>query len=113
MKKLLIFLILSFGSLLMGELWAAERRANRAVLLESGIPVIDVTLPIVDDSSVGGLIMLFEAACATAGWLRGVSPAVWSRTEGGGQMARGLLGQSGFETEASRVLAREAGSAKD
>lgn len=92
----------------LGELLDAERRATRAALLNAGVPVIDVEIPMVDAESIGGLLMLFEAACACTGWAMGIDPFDQPGVEAGKRMAFGLLGRDGYDADAQQVLAREA-----
>lgn len=92
----------------LAELLQVERRATRAALLNAGVPVIDVSMPCVDEESLGALFVLFEAACACTGIVMGVNPFDQPGVEDGKHIARGLLGQPGYEEAAARVLAREA-----
>lgn len=92
----------------LGEVLAAELRATRAMLLDAGVPVIDVGLGTVDASHVGGLFVLLEAACACTGLAMGVNPFDEPGIEAGKRMAAGLLGRPGYESDADRVLMREA-----
>jgi len=91
----------------LGELFAAERRGTRATLLDAGVPVLDIGLPMVDEERLGGLLLLLEAACACAGLLLGVNPFDQPGVEAAKRMTMGLLGRSGYEADAERVLARE------
>ncbi len=91
----------------LGELFAAERRATRAALLDAGVPVLDISLPCVDEESLGGLLMLLEAGCAAAGILTGVNPFNQPGIEAGKRMTMGLLGRQGYEGDAQRVRSRE------
>ncbi|MBI3179519.1 MAG: glucose-6-phosphate isomerase, partial [Deltaproteobacteria bacterium] len=91
----------------LGEVLAAERRATRAALLDAGVPVIDVTLPVIDEASLGGLLMLLEAACALTGMVLGINPFDQPGVEAGKRMALGLLGQPGYDQDVARVHARE------
>ncbi len=92
----------------LSELLAAERRATRAALLDAGVPVLDIELPVIDEALLGGLLLMLEAACATAGMLIGVNPFNQPGIEVGKRMTMGLLGRAGYEQDADRVRAREA-----
>jgi glucose-6-phosphate isomerase len=92
----------------LSELLDAERRATRAALLSAGVPVVDVRISQVDEASVGGMLMLFEAACALAGTVMGINPFDQPGVEAGKRMALGLLGRDGYEQDAENVLSREA-----
>ncbi len=91
----------------LGDVLAAERRATRAALLDAGVPVIDVTLPVIDEPTLGGLLMLLEAACALTGIALGINPFDQPGVEAGKRMALGLLGRPGYDQDVARVLARE------
>lgn len=92
----------------LSEVLAAELRATRAMLLDAGVPVIDVGMDTVDAAHVGGLFVLLEAACACTGLTMGINPFDEPGIEAGKRMAAGLLGRPGYESDADRVLMREA-----
>ena len=91
----------------LGDLLAAERRGTRAALLASGLPVIDIKLERADEAALGGLLMLFQAACALMGTAMGIEPFDQPGVEAGKRMAFGLMGRAGYESEAEAVTARE------
>jgi len=92
----------------LGEVLSASFRATRAALLDSGVPVLHVTLPTLDPHTVGGLLILLEAACACTGIMMGINPFDQPGVEAGKRMALGLLGRPGYDNEVERVVAREA-----
>jgi len=92
----------------LSEVLAAEMRATRAMLLDAGVPVLDIGLDQVDESHIGGLFVLLEAACACTGYTMGINPFDEPGIEAGKRMAAGLLGRAGYERDADRVLKREA-----
>jgi glucose-6-phosphate isomerase len=92
----------------LSELLDAERRATRAALLDAGVPVLDIRIEALTAQTVGGLILLLEAACANAGLLLGINPFDQPGVEAGKKMALGLLGREGFAQYAELVEAREA-----
>jgi len=91
----------------LAELFDAERRGTRAALLDAGVPVLDIALPMVDEQSFGGFLLLLEAACACAGLLMGVNPFDQPGVEAGKRMTMGLLGRAGYGDDAASVAARE------
>jgi glucose-6-phosphate isomerase len=91
----------------LSTVFAAQRRATRAALLEAGVPVIDVELPQIDEAAVGGLLVLFEAAAATAGLMLNIDPFSQPGVQAQRQMALGLLGHDEHLGAVARVLARE------
>ncbi|MBI5509215.1 MAG: glucose-6-phosphate isomerase [Deltaproteobacteria bacterium] len=92
----------------LSDLLHAERRGTRAALLDAGVPVIDVQVPVLDEAGFGGLLLLFEAACATAGIVMGINPFDQPGIEASKRMALGLLGKVGYDAEVARVARREA-----
>ena len=92
----------------LSEVMQAELRATRAVLLDAGVPVIDVGLDLVDAAHVGGLFVLLEAACACTGFTMGINPFDEPGIDAVKRMAAGLLGRPGYERDADGVLMREA-----
>jgi glucose-6-phosphate isomerase len=91
----------------LSELLHAERRATRAALLDGGVPVLDVSIPQVDEASIGGLLLLLQAASACAGIVVGVNPFEPPGLQTSRQMTLGLLGDPEFAQMAARVRARE------
>lgn len=92
----------------LGDLLAAGRRATRAALLDAGVPVLDVVLPRVDEETMGGLLLLLEAACACTGAVLGINPFGQPELEVGRRRTLGLLGCPGYEEDAAQVRGREA-----
>jgi glucose-6-phosphate isomerase len=75
--------------------------------LDAGVPVLDIKVGKIDAHHIGGLILLFEAACACAGIISGINPFDQPGVEAGKKMALGLLGREGFSEYAQRVYLRE------
>lgn len=94
----------------LGQLLDAERRGTMAALVAAARPVLDLRLDRLDAQSVGGLIVLFEAATAYAGYLRGVDPFDQPGVEAGKRFASGLLGRAEYREDAARVEALLQGS---
>jgi glucose-6-phosphate isomerase len=97
----------------LGDVLSASLRATRAAFLDAGVPVLHVILPTLDPHSVGGLLILLEAACATTGIMMGINPFDQPGVEAGKRMALGLLGRPGYDNEVARVVAREALAAEE
>ncbi|MBN1962578.1 MAG: glucose-6-phosphate isomerase [Deltaproteobacteria bacterium] len=91
----------------LGELFSAERRGTRAALLDAGVPVLDISIPMVDEQSFGGFLLLLEAASACAGLLIGVNPFDQPGVEAGKRMTMGLIGRAGYSEDIASVIARE------
>lgn len=86
------------GGHTLGALLDAERRATTEALRQRGRPSMTLEIPAVDASSLGGLIMLFQAATVYAGALYGVDPLNQPGVELGKLLTYGLLGRQGYES---------------
>lgn len=96
----------------LSEIMDAERRSARSALLAAGVPVLDVSMSKLTAASLGGLFVLFEAACALMGVMLGINPLEQVKGITDKQMTLGLLGQAGYESQAAEVLLREGKPAK-
>jgi len=83
------------GDRTLGELLDAERRATAAALAERGRMNMTITLPRLDERSLGELIMLLEIATVYAGALYGVDPLDQPGVELGKQLTYSLMGRPG------------------
>ena len=92
-----------------GQNCDTEKRGTTAALVAAGRPVVELALPRVDAHALGEVVMLFEAATALAGLLRGIDPFDQPGVEIGKDYAYGLLGRAGYESEAASVAAILAG----
>ena len=52
----------------------AGRRSTRAMLLETGVPVVEISLPVLDAANLGSLMMLLMGVCAIKGTISGIDP---------------------------------------
>ena len=85
------------GGQTLGQLLDAERRATAAALAERGRMNMTLSLPRVDEHSLGQLIMMLEIATVYAGGLYGVDPLDQPGVELGKQLTYGLMGRPGSE----------------
>jgi glucose-6-phosphate isomerase len=83
----------------LGELIDAERRGTTAALTRAGRPNATLTIERLDAPSLGELMLLWEAATAFAGPIRGVDPYDQPGVEAGKRIAFGLLGRKGYEKD--------------
>lgn len=86
----------------------AERRGTALALARNGRPSLNVSLPRLDGTQLGGLFFLFEAATAFAGELLDIDAFNQPGVEEGKRLAFGLLGRPGYEAEREEVLSHEA-----
>ena len=75
----------------MGDLVAAEARATAETLARNGKPVRQIKMPIVDEHSMGGLMMHFMLETMIMGRLMGVDPFDQPGVEEGKVLARQYL----------------------
>ncbi len=74
----------------------AERRGTTAALVEGGRPVVELSIPAVNEASIAELFVFYEAAVALTGLLSGVDPFDQPGVEVGKKFAYGLMGRAGF-----------------
>ncbi len=75
----------------MGDLVAAEARATAETLARNGRPVRQITMPVVDERSMGALMMHFMVETMIMGRLMGVDPFDQPGVEEGKVLARKYL----------------------
>ena len=71
--------------------------ATRDAHLAGGLPILRVTMPAIDERSIGALIYFFELACALSGFLLGVNPFNQPGVEAYKTRMFELLGKPGYE----------------
>lgn len=71
--------------------------------IEGGVPNISISIPAVDEESLGGLIYFFEKACAVSGYLLGVNPFDQPGVEAYKKNMFALLNKPGFEKESAEI----------
>ena len=71
--------------------------ATRDAHLAGGLPILRITMPAIDERSVGALIYFFELACALSGFLLGVNPFNQPGVEAYKTRMFELLGKPGYE----------------
>jgi glucose-6-phosphate isomerase len=78
----------------MGDLVAAEARATAETLARNGRPVRQITLPVVDERGMGGLMMHFMLETMIMGRMMGVDPFDQPGVEEGKVLTRQYLSES-------------------
>ena len=71
--------------------------ATREAHLAGGVPVVEVTMPAINERSLGGLIYFFEMSCALSGKVLGVNPFNQPGVEAYKTRMFELLGKPGYE----------------
>ena len=71
--------------------------ATREAHLAGGVPVVEVTMPAINERSLGGLIYFFEMSCALSGKILGVNPFNQPGVEAYKTRMFELLGKPGYE----------------
>ncbi|OHD57133.1 MAG: hypothetical protein A2Y33_09415 [Spirochaetes bacterium GWF1_51_8] len=85
------------GGHTMNELFDAEQKATEVALAKEGRPSITITVPKVDEFTMGQLIYLFEVATVFSGYLYQLDPLDQPGVEEGKNFTYGLLGRAGYE----------------
>ncbi|MBS4932823.1 MAG: glucose-6-phosphate isomerase [Clostridiales bacterium] len=74
--------------------------------VDGGVPNLKVTMPQIDEYSLGQLFYMFEFACGVSGYTLGVNPFNQPGVESYKKNMFALLGKPGFEEEREKLLAR-------
>jgi glucose-6-phosphate isomerase len=90
----------------LGELLNLEARATAAALEKAGRPLVYVTVPELNEESLGALIFFYQYLTALTGLAAGIDPFDQPGVEQGKRYAYGLLGRPGYEKEAAEVAER-------
>ncbi len=74
--------------------------------VDGGVPNIRITIPAINEYTIGQLIYFFEFACALSGYALGVNPFDQPGVEAYKKNMFALLGKPGFEKETENILKR-------
>jgi len=74
--------------------------------IDGGVPNIRITLPVLNENTLGQLIYFYEAACALSGYLLEVNPFDQPGVEAYKKNMFALLGKPGFEAESTILKGR-------
>ena len=91
------------------RLSAVNRMAELGTMLahvDGGVPNIKITIPAVNENTIGQLIYFFEFACALSGYALGVNPFDQPGVEAYKKNMFALLGKPGFEKETEELRER-------
>lgn len=89
-----------------GELLEAERSATEYALCKAGRPNITITLPEVNEYTVGALLYFFEMATAYAGEMLNINAFDQPGVEEGKKATFALMGKAGFEAKKAELDGR-------
>jgi glucose-6-phosphate isomerase len=73
---------------------------------DGGVPIITLTIPVLDEFYVGQLIYFFEIACAVSGYILDVNPFDQPGVEAYKKNMFALLNKPGFEEEGKKLKKR-------
>lgn len=93
----------------MAGLFSAERDGTRVALTDAGRPNATLTLPRVDEHSVGQFIALFEVSVALMGEHYRINAFDQPGVEAGKIAAYALMGRAGYEARRAEIEAAGAG----
>lgn len=91
------------------RLSAVNRQAELGTMLahaDGGVPNIMITLPAINEYTIGQLLYFFEFACAISGYMLGVNPFDQPGVEAYKRNMFALLGKPGFESETRALKSR-------
>mgnify|MGYP006291799555 CR=1 FL=1 len=90
----------------MQEVNIMAESGTRLAHTDGGVPNITLSIPRVDENTLGQLIYFFEKACAISGYILGVDPFNQPGVEAYKSNMFGLLGKPGYETISQKLLER-------
>ena len=79
---------------------------TRIAHVKGGVPNIHITLPALDEYSLGQLIYFFEKACGVSGYILGVNPFNQPGVEDYKRNMFALLGKPGYEKETAEIQSK-------
>ena len=91
------------GGVGLGQLLNLEQRATELALARKGRPVLTLTVPRINEFTLGQLFFLFEAAAVFAGALYRVNPFDQPGVQDTKALAFGQMGRRGFEAQREEV----------
>jgi len=74
--------------------------------LDGGVPVLTISIPQIDEKSLGELIYFFEFACAASGYILDVNPFDQPGVEDYKNNMFALLGKPGYEKQTEEIKKR-------
>ncbi|TGK81943.1 glucose-6-phosphate isomerase [Leptospira noumeaensis] len=83
------------GSAMLGTLIAHK---------DGGVPCLEISIPVLNEETIGGLLYFFEFACGISGYMLGVNPFDQPGVEDYKNNMFALLGKKGYEKRKEEIL---------
>ncbi len=90
----------------LGEVNHKAELGTRLAHVDGGVPCLVITLPAIDERTLGQLIYFFEKACGISGYMLGVNPFNQPGVEAYKKNMFALLGKPGYEAQTAALEAR-------
>ena len=74
--------------------------------VDGGVPNLRLTIPALNEESIGGLLYFFEKACGISGYILGVNPFNQPGVEAYKKNMFALLNKPGYEEASKAIQAR-------
>jgi glucose-6-phosphate isomerase len=87
----------------LGEINRMAELGSMLAHIEGGVPNISLSIPRLDEESLGGLIYFYEKACAVSGYLLSVNPFDQPGVETYKKNMFALLNKPGFEKHSGEL----------
>jgi glucose-6-phosphate isomerase len=85
------------------ELCRAARSGTTASLIDSGAPVLEISLHCLDEAAMGALFVVLESSVALMGLMDGIDPFDQPAVEDAKRFAAGLLGREDCAADAAKA----------
>jgi glucose-6-phosphate isomerase len=85
------------------DLSDAAREGTTASLIDSGAPVLEVSVPCLDEAAMGALFVVLESSVVLMGLMDGVDPFDQPAVEDAKRFAAGLLGREDCAADAAKA----------
>ena len=90
----------------LGEVNHKAELGTRLAHVDGGVPCLVISLPAIDERTLGQLIYFFEKACGISGYMLGVNPFNQPGVEAYKKNMFALLGKPGYEAQTAALEAR-------
>ena len=90
----------------LGEVNHKAELGTRLAHVDGGVPNLVISLPTIDERTLGQLIYFFEKACGISGYMLGVNPFNQPGVEAYKKNMFALLGKPGYEAQTAALEAR-------